>query len=273
MTLRHVLAPAWLGGLRLWRGFSGTPTGVRVIILHDTAPQSLPALEVLAERIKQAGALTSPGDFEAAREEPRLSYLFSFDDGFASNLHAARVLAGQGVSAVFFVCPGLMDLDATAQRDAMAWAFFGGRTPPDDCRLLSWAELDEIRSLGHAIGAHGMTHTRLTELTGDALEREIVGASERLREHLGDDVPWYAYSYGDVGSISAEAMQIIRSDYRYCRSGIRGINDADVLPHALRGEELRLDAPGAYQRLVLEGGLDARYRQNRLTLDVLAKTE
>jgi peptidoglycan/xylan/chitin deacetylase (PgdA/CDA1 family) len=272
MSLRHYLAPAWLTGLRLWRGVGGTPSGLRIVILHDTPEADLTALEGLVKMLRQTSSLAKPDDFETVRRQSGAAYLLSFDDGFASNLNAARCLAELGVSALFFVCPELMTLNGEDQRQAMAQAFFGGRPPPDDCRLLTWEEVEEIRSLGHVIGAHGLTHSRLTELSGAALEREIVDAGEAIETRLESKINWYAYSYGDIASITPEAMAIIRARYAYCRSGVRGINDENVSRYALRGEEICLASPNTYQHLILEGGIDFRYRQARLDLDVMVKT-
>jgi len=271
MTLRHKLAPAWLTGLRLCRAIKGAPSGARIIILHNTPKADLPALENCVHMLRQSGTLAHPNEFDVIRRQPGTTYLMSFDDGFASNLVAAQHLNKLGVSALFFICPELVALTGENQRKAMANAFFGGRPPPNDCRLLTWDEIEEIKSLGHIIGAHGQTHARLTTLADSELEHEIIGAGDSLCSRLGTEISWYAYSFGDIGSISADAMSVIRTRYRYCRSGVRGINDTNVDAYALRGEEIRLDAPQNYQRLVLEGGLDAHYRRARETLDAMVK--
>jgi len=269
-SMRHRVAPAWLAGLRLWRGITGAPSGVRIMVLHDTPPGSLDTLRSLADVLNRDGTLCGPAAFETACAADGPRYMLSFDDGFASNLEAARTLAEAGVSALFCVCPALLDLDPAQQRAAMAKAFFAGGPVPEGCRLLSWNEVGEISSLGHVIGAHGMTHARLTGLRGDELTREIADAGTMIGERLGARPDWYAYSYGDIGSISAEALAVIARHYRYCRSGVRGINTPATRQHALRGEEFRLDAPPAYRHLVLEGGLDARYRDARASLDAMA---
>ncbi len=243
---------------------------MRIIILHDTPPNFLDSLKAVVDTLRGNHLLCGPGDFEPACAAARTRYILSFDDGFASNLAAARELASLGVSALFFVCPGLITLSGNAQAAAVSEAFFGGRPVPAGARLLTWDEISEIVSLGHEVGAHGMTHARLSELNGASLAHEITGAGEALAERFGVHPKWYAYSYGDIASISAEALAIVRRHYRYCRSGVRGINGPTTNRHALRGEEVRLDGPAAYRHLVLEGGLDLRYRDARLLLDSMA---
>ena len=129
-SMRHRVAPAWLAGLRLWRGITGAPSGVRIMVLHDTPPGSLNTLRSLAHALKQDGTLCGPAAFETARAADGPRYMLSFDDGFASNLEAARALAEAGASALFFVCPALLDLDPVRQRVAIAKAFFSGGPVP-----------------------------------------------------------------------------------------------------------------------------------------------
>jgi hypothetical protein len=83
-------------------------------------------------------------------------------------------------------------------------------------------------------------------------------------------VSWFAYAFGDIQSISAEALDIIRARYMFCRSGIRGYNDAGMARHAIRADHIELAAPFAYQLLTIEGGFDPYYAAARRRLDALA---
>ena len=131
---------------------------------------------------------------------------------------------------------------------------------------MNWEEVEEVKRIGHSIGAHGMTHRRLSLLHGDDLETEIVKSGDVLEDRLNCDIPWYAFAFGNIDSISQEAQQIIERRFKYSRSGIRGPNTKATCPYGVLADQVDLDAPKAYQNLVLEGGLDGRYASARSAL-------
>ena len=135
---------------------------------------------------------------------------------------------------------------------------------------MSWDAIEALAAAGHTIGAHSLTHRRLSAVRGEDLAREILDSGARIEARLGTPVTWFAYPFGDIDSIDAEAMRIIAGRYRYCRSGVRGANDGTTHPLALRGDHIDLTALPAWRHLALEGGLDGRYRAARQRLDALA---
>ncbi len=137
-------------------------------------------------------------------------------------------------------------------------------------RLMTWEEVAELKAMGHAIGAHGMTHARLSGLEGDALRAEIHQSSARIEAMLGAPTPWYAHAFGDVDSVSAGALSMVGEKFPLCRSGVRGVNRPDSPALALRADHVDLAAPPAYARLVAAGGLDALYAGRRRMLDAKA---
>jgi peptidoglycan/xylan/chitin deacetylase (PgdA/CDA1 family) len=251
-------------------------TGFQVLLLHDVPVSQRPALERLLDYIEKThGFLTPDG---AARlmdggpdESNRIPCLLSFDDGFVSNLDVAREILGpRDLQALFFVCPGLMDLPEIEQRQAITENIFQGRVSADELddtqRLMTWQDLEELQRMGHAIGSHGMTHKRLSDLTGDALKSEILGAGLAVEKKLGEPCPWYAYAFGDIGSVSIEAFRTIMAAHRYCRTGIRGLNFPGTPEGGVLAQEIGLDTPFTYQKLVLDGGLDIRYGRSCIKL-------
>ena len=280
------MARPWLVGHRVARRFRRRARAdeFRILLFHDLGPDRLPALARLVAHAKRRHGILTPEQVQrrlaGERSDPlaaadgRAPCLLSFDDGFASAIPIAReVLGPLGVRALFFVCPGLIDLSGENQRLAIAANVHDGRMAaralPRDLRLMTWDEVAELRSMGHTVGAHGMTHRRLSRLHGAELKREIVLAGERIRERLACEVRWYAYAFGDAGSISRPALALIADGFRYCRSGVRGANSGRTPAPALRADHVPLDAPFAYQTLILEGGLDMRYRAERRRLDGL----
>lgn len=272
--IRHLIAPLWLAARRLRP--TDPPTGAfRILLLHDIAAGQEPALDRLLARIGRASGFLAPNDVAArlatATPDGACPVLVSFDDGFASNHALAKsLLSRHGIQALFFVCPGLMDLPRAQQPAAIAASVFRGQANavPD---MMSWDHVADLAARGHAIGGHGMTHVRLAGLDPARLEDEIGGAQRRLGEHLGRPADWFAFPFGDIASIDEAALGVVARHFRFCRSGVRGLNRMGVSPMALLAQHVDLDAPLAYQRMALEGGLDVRYAEARARLAAMAR--
>ena len=284
VSLRHRLAGPLLALHRLRAGWR-VGNGFRILLLHDVPPGEREALAGLVDHVRRHHGVLSPdeaaawldGREPAAARRGRPPCLFTFDDGFASNAEVARdILAPAGVAALFFVCPGLIDLPRADQAAAVAAGVFDGRVAAADLdprlRPMTWEQIEGLAAAGHGIGAHSLSHRRLTALSGEVLAREILDSGARIEARLGTPVPWFAYPFGDIDSIDAAALRVVAGRYRYCRSGVRGANGRTTHPLALRGDHVDLAAPPAWQVLTLEGGLDGRYRQGRQRLDKLAET-
>ena len=114
-----------------------------------------------------------------------------------------------------------------------------------------------------------MTHRRLSSLHGDELSSEVLGCNEVLAARLGARATWFAFPFGSIDSVSAAALAVIASEYRFCRGGVRGPNTGATDRMALRADHIDLEAPDAYLSLVVEGGLDCRYARSRRRLDAL----
>ncbi len=136
-------------------------------------------------------------------------------------------------------------------------------------KLMTWTQITRLLDAGHAVGCHGLSHRRLSALAGEELQREIVSAADLLEVRTGRKTPWYAFAFGDIDSISPEALEIISKRFRFCRSGIRGLNSPSTSRLGLYAESLDLAMPLSYQKLILEGGLDFRYADARKTLNAM----
>ena len=287
----HRLSLPWLWALRAARAVvvGEDANAFRILIFHHIPGHARDAFAALVAELWRHHGVLAPEDAEAwlegrpvrplggpsARRRGRLPCLLSFDDGFASNFDAANeVLAGHDIRALFFVCPGLVDLTADEQPDAIARAIFQGRVEADeldaDLRLMSWSEIAELKAGGHTIGAHGLGHRKLSRLAGEELAREVVEAGDILEERLGAPVAWFAFAFGTAASVSRPAFELIAERYRYCRSGVRGRNTPATNPHALLADALDLEAPAHTRALVIEGGLDLAYVRARARLAQMA---
>jgi peptidoglycan/xylan/chitin deacetylase (PgdA/CDA1 family) len=278
-TWRQRAARPWLRIYRILSKLAPTPPGAfRILALHGIPPAYFQGLRRLLHYLLEENGILTPAEAESrldarvpSSEEGRVPYLVTFDDGFSSNWRAAvEVLDPLGVKAVFFLCPGLMDLPPARQSEAIAHHICEGVMSagefPFDTAFMSWDEVSSLVTAGHTIGSHSLSHRRLAGLEPGAKAQEVVAAARLLEQRLGIKVIWFAYPFGDVDSIDAPSLGVVAREHRFCASGLRGLNSARTHPLGLFREEINLDAPFDYQRLILAGGLDILYRRQRRRL-------
>ena len=127
--------------------------------------------------------------------KPKAIVTTSWDDGHRLDSRLAGLLAEYELPGTFYVSP----------RDA--------EFEPDD--RLARSQLIDL-SQGFEIGAHTMTHPRLTKLGMVAARREIVDSKFYLEDAVGRGVNSFCYPYGLFGS---EHVQIVHdAGFRYART-------------------------------------------------------
>ena len=97
----------------------------------------------------------------------------TFDDGYASQLEAARVLADLGLPATFFVVAGAV---AGRVAEGAYW---------DAWPRLARKDLGDLARARFEIGAHSASHRRLPACTPAERKAETAGAKARLEDGLG----------------------------------------------------------------------------------------
>jgi peptidoglycan/xylan/chitin deacetylase (PgdA/CDA1 family) len=129
--------------------------------------------------------------FLAARQNgsARRPYLLTLDDGYVSVLEIAKpILARRRQPALLFVSPALL----------------GKETSPE--RIVSADELRELHRSGFEIGAHGLDHRRLTELSEEELRRQCSEAREHLADLLGRLPRAFSYPHGAFDTRARRAV-------------------------------------------------------------------
>jgi peptidoglycan/xylan/chitin deacetylase (PgdA/CDA1 family) len=108
---------------------------------------------------------------------PPRAAVIAFDDGWENQyVHAFPILRQFGYTATFFVFTSPL-----------------GR----DDRYMTWEQLRDLQNAGMTIGAHTLTHPRLKTLTDPKmLHREVDVSRERLEQHLGSAIAFFAYPFG-----------------------------------------------------------------------------
>jgi peptidoglycan/xylan/chitin deacetylase (PgdA/CDA1 family) len=134
-----------------------------VLAYHEVMPESDYAYCVTSGSFAQHLALF---DSVAKNGGSKLRVQITFDDGERSQyLNAAPLLAEHGISATYFVTPGLLGTAA---------------------KFLGWDELKALQNSGHAIQSHGWSHKFLTFCSDAELAHELLASRQLLEDKLGD---------------------------------------------------------------------------------------
>jgi peptidoglycan/xylan/chitin deacetylase (PgdA/CDA1 family) len=270
----YPFAKPWLKACRVLSRIKGHVAGFRVVIFHDVPERSYPAFERVIAYILENHGTIAPSDVEAslngdtAGDAGKVPCLITFDDGFLSNAKAARtILDPYQIKALFFVCPSLIQLKKEEQDVAIQKFIFDGQTPTStNLDLMSWHDLSGLLSAGHMVGSHTLTHRRLTLLDTEERKKEINESADILETVLKVRGDWFAWPFGAMPSIDFDCYELIAKRYKYCCSGVRGLNTSRGSQLGILRDPIELDAPFDYQLLSLCGGLDFLYRRDRARL-------
>lgn len=110
--------------------------------------------------------------------------------------------------------------------------------PAELCSAHPALSPEELRDLAASplveIGAHGLTHARLSQLSEEEQRREVCGSVAWLEEFLGRRVAHFSYPYGTTECYGEETRAILRSQ------GLTGIANIQA---SLRGPLCAQDVP------------------------------
>ena len=137
----------------------------------------------------------------------RISFVLTFDDGYADNLTTALpILREFECPATFFVTAGAVGADREFPWD-------GGHSP-QRCKFRTLRE-DELRELAAdpltTVGSHTGTHPRLSSLSAKEQQTEIIGGHRRLEEMLGRKLTVFSYPFGNYGDFNADSRRICQA--------------------------------------------------------------
>jgi peptidoglycan/xylan/chitin deacetylase (PgdA/CDA1 family) len=137
-------------------------------------------------------------DLECAASAPK-SLLITFDDGHESDLTvAAPELARRNLHGVFFI----------------VWSYLGRP---------GYLTRDQVRSLradGFEIGSHGLTHTRLTQISPAEVSIQVLESKRRLEDLLEEPIGGLALPFGHYNDVVLKAAwaagytRVMTSDFR-----------------------------------------------------------
>lgn len=282
--IRTGLALGWTPVYRLLERLSGPrpPEAFRILAFHSLLNNQKSGFERLIQYLLDKHGIISPAEAEARLQgeaQPgspgKILYLLTFDDGFKNHATLALpILEKFQVKAIFFICPGLMDLPPEKQREAIIRYVFNGNfkkaEATDGLTLMSWSDAESVAGAGHTIGSHTLCHRRLSHLRQPDLEQEIFLAADLIEKKLKIPIKWFAPPFGDLKSIDSRSLKAIGRQFQFSCTAIRGLNSSATRPLELLREGIDLRNSFYYQKMVLAGGLDFLYRDKVLELAKMA---
>lgn len=253
---RSVARHAALDALAIGRRFSGRTTRdlsrprVHFLYLHAVPAHEVPTFRRFVAEVAEHHDLVSYSRaVELAKSDgpSRPNVCFSFDDAFASNFAASRVLEEFGTTACFFVPTRFVGCDSVTE----ARRFYGVSDGVNEIAM-TWSELEDMVSRGHEVGNHTMSHRVISELSESEVYDEISGARETLRERL-DQGMHFAWPRGRFVHFTPYATRtVFETGHLSCASAVRGSHESavgqDQLRMCIRRDHIKTSWPVRHSR-------------------------
>jgi len=218
---------------------------VHFLYLHAVPSGQLSAFRDLVARLTEDHELVSYSaavSLLAVGDVSSPVVTFSFDDGFVSNMAAARVLEDFGTTACFFVPTGFVGCKTVTD----ARRFFGVSDGVDEIAM-TWDDLAALTDRGHEIGNHTFRHRVLSRVSLLEAYDEVAKARETLRARLGQG-DHFAWPRGRFEHFTPEAARaVFETGHLSCASAERGSHLATALggvaPPCIRRDHLMTSWP------------------------------
>jgi peptidoglycan/xylan/chitin deacetylase (PgdA/CDA1 family) len=177
---------------------------VPILIYHYTPPD----FDAILSHLQAAGYHDiTPEQLAAALHGtaslPTKPVLLTFDDGFANQMTAFRLLRKHNMKATFYIIDG-----GQHSRWCIGASRHYDQHPGCGDAYLNW---DEVRQLDRSglitIGAHTIDHENLATVTPSEQHYQIIDGKQELEKQLGHPVKDFAYPYGGYNGTTLALVQ------------------------------------------------------------------
>ena len=207
----------------------------------------------------------------------RDSILFTFDDGYNSQLNFAKqVLDTFNIKAIFFIVPNFAkikdkNVSFSFLQNNIKYKLYNKR-PDISLSNMKWDDIKYLHQKGHVIGAHSLNHLNLTKIENQKkLEEEILSDRDAISIKIGSNkIINFAYPFGDIKSINSDVFKIISKHFVNIFSGVRGNNLNNQNKNFIfRRDAIEADFSIDLIKMFLSGFLDFYYKKDSYILDRL----
>ncbi|KGE25941.1 polysaccharide deacetylase family protein [Leptospira interrogans] len=250
---------------------------LRVLLYHDIPQEHHSRFRTQLEKISKDWKFVSPEIFEemirGKKEIVGRNLLLTFDDGYLSNkIVAEEILEPLGIKALFFIISDFVDIQKAQIKKFISDNIYPSlsiKQVPDFWVPMRWKDLEVLLRKGHSIGGHTKTHAKLSQIDSiDRLQDEILISKKKLEDKLGKNIKHFAYTFGDLGSFSKDALKVAREHYEFIHTGLRGNNKISPNSNwAIRRESISPTDSDHLVGAILEGGADILYKNKLKTYE------
>lgn len=202
-----ILGISFLGISFLYRTVCGRRGPlVRVLVFHDVLDARW--FEKIISFLSERYNIITPKEFiDSVFDSKRINILITFDDGYASwNRVCLPVLERYGVTALFFINSGIPELYGN---ESGLKTYLRENLLISPHTTLSWNDVSMLVEAGHTIGGHTVHHPRLSALSEDMQNNEIVSDREVIENKLATTLSLFAYPFGGSGDYTEVTKEIV----------------------------------------------------------------
>lgn len=200
----------------------GAKTGARGLVAAGVFRRHLQLLEEGGWQIRSTSEVMDW--LIAGSELPEKTVAIQFDNGWLDTWEVAKPILDEfGARALVYVIAGLTEGSSAAGGSSFpqGWTLrtrTEGRVSSVDHAVITWRQVEALLQSGWEVGAHTLTHPRLTQLLAqegaEAVRGEIEKSNQMLRDRLGLEPIHFAYPSGDWNE---EVEKIVAPYYRSLR--------------------------------------------------------
>ena len=136
---------------------------------------------------------------------PEKTAAIHFDNGWLDTWKTARAVLDEfGAKALVYIIGGATEQGSVRSGVPQRWNLrtrTEGHVSSEDHRIMSWEQVHDLLDSGWEVGAHTLSHPRLTRVLAEQgpeeVRREIEESNQILRRRLGIEPIHFAYPSGD----------------------------------------------------------------------------
>ncbi len=245
---------------------------LRVLLYHEISPDEEDKFYKQIKWIAKRWTFVTPNEFisilNGSKKITSNSVLLTFDDGLMSGHNIAiRVLKKFNIKAIYFIVYGYSKLLPNDYwREYISKNIYPGMPVDkvaDYWRNMSFEHLRELISEGHFIGGHTGSHKMLSSIhEDDELSNEIVESANSLEKELGIAIENFAYTFGNIDSLSAKSCRIAARRFRYIYTGLGGDNINLLNPKIILRDSIKPSDSHLLIGALLEGVSDWYFKKS-----------
>ena len=241
---------------------------IRILIYHHIEKHHYHKFNKQVRLLKKNWNFVTPKEFEehlsGIKKLKGKNILFTFDDGFKSNLIVEKKILNKfGIKAIFFVPSDFISITSPIKAKKFMKNNILDKNIPSDFKYLRNMQFRDLQYLikkGHTIGAHSKTHANLNKIKEKKkLNDEIVNSAKILEKKLNLKINHFAFTYGDYESIGKESLKIAFKKFDYIYSSLRGNNFNNKKKNIIKRDAIYINYTDKLTSFFLSGIVDIRY--------------